>query len=289
MSTTRRSIEEKQDTKRSRSYRTKGNTLNKSLNNLIKQYEQKLRDLKGMREDHGKALRRKRSVQLNPGTKSDPSKKRTLSKSVLSEVTGPDLSLNPDKLCEKQRKRKILVKPFTALSSIDLPFDSFLNDTKTLENPETQLTTPPIPNKLQKNDSKESTNRLAGLSDPTFNSQKTKSNSFFLTFSDKNQQTEEPFYEILTDRERLFNTKLEELSSEYDQKKKTLELQITTLRRENEKLNSVLFTYKADKEAKVQTPRANHSNPEVCGKCRAVLSLNSDLKAKIDRLKMYLN
>lgn len=284
MSTTRRSLEEKQESKRSISFSVKGSAVNKALKNLIKQYEQKVKELKQKRENHGKIIKRKKSVQLNSSTKSDQNKK-FLSKSLLSEVTGPEASLIHDK--QKKKQRKILIKPFTALSSIDLPNDSFLNDTKTQENPEAEMINPSMPKTLQKNDSEKSTNRLARLSDPTLNSQKT--NTFFLTFSDKNQQTEEPFYEILTDRERLFNSKLDELSSEYDLKKRSLEQQITSLRRENEKLNSVLSTYKADKEVKVQTPRANHLNSEFCSKCRAFIGLNSDLKAKIDRLKMYLN
>lgn len=290
MSKTRRSVDEKINTRRSSSYKT--GAVNKTLINLIKQYEQKLKGLKILREKHGKIAKKKKTLRLsneNP-QKNEPNAKM-LSNSLQHDLSGLDITQHSDRPKDQSRyskQTKISHKPISAFSSIDYPDDSFITDAKSTDVHQNNTNKPKIPLiKLVESPDKLK-NRLLELSEHRKDLQKNCKNSFFLTFSDKNEQTEEAFYEILTDRERLFNQKLEELSSEYESKKRGLELQISTLRKENEKLSSVLSSYKADNEVKAQSSGSKISSATLCSKCKAYTNINSDLQAKIDRLNLYL-
>lgn len=290
MSKTRRNVEENISTRRSSSFNA--GTVNKTLKNLIKQYEQKLQNLKILREKHGKVTTKKKTLQSsteNPGKNISISK--ALSNSLQHDLSGLDISQISDAAKDQNRykkKSRIFSKPKTALTSLDCPSDSLITDAKSSEVHQPQITKPKVPLiKLVESPHKPK-NPSSELSNPIRPSQNDRKNSFFLTFSDKNEQTEEAFYEILTDRERLFNQKLEELSSEFESKKKALEAQISSLRKENEKLSSVLSSYKAENEVKVQSATCKISSAPLCSKCKAFTSINSDLQAKIDRLNLYL-
>ena len=260
---------------------------------IPKQYEKRLEEIKNVRSKSKPKSCRRASYQflkIEPVTHENKGKR----KAKHNHSSSLHCEINPSCLvsCERQKTARKSEQKYSKNSSLNSPAEpaditsikakATTEDTSELKTfiayPEMSLITSKHATPLSKTSEKPAFPQHKQLKDLS----SIENQSFFLTFSDKNEQTEEAFLEILTDRENLFNSKLQQVTIEFENKRKDLENEINRLKRENDRINSLLTQQKAQNEVKSK-------GSGLCSKCKAFTDFKQDLESKMDRLKEYLN
>ena len=260
---------------------------------IPKQYEKRLEEIKNVRSNSKPKSCRRASYQflkIEPVINESKGKKKPKHNhsNSLQYETNPSCLVS----CERQKTARKTEGKYSKNNSLNSPAEpadttsvkakTIVNDTSELKTfiayPKMSLITPKHASPLSKSNEKPITPQLKQIKDLS----SIENQSFFLTFSDKNEQTEEAFLEILTDRENLFNSKLHQVTIEFENKRKDLENEINRLKRENDRINSLLTQQKAQFEVKSK-------GSGLCSKCKAFTDFKQDLESKMDRLKEYLS
>lgn len=120
----------------------------------------------------------------------------------------------------------------------------------------------------------------------------------------KTEQTEESILKILANQEKVFNSKISELSIGNELKIKKLEEKILNLKKENQRLAKLVKDKNPDSDYIKEYGKPLTVNEKIknngsvcdsedkgslCAKCKAFVNTNNNLSTKIERLRDFIN